>query len=341
MSNSDNPDLRPTGMTLRDVRLYLSADGGSERDTDLYLEHNGIDLAKLSNEEIIPLDVCWRIFQEHAAIIGDEMHGVGRRRQKPGVTSLLIARMLLCDTLQEALKAYCAAVELIVPGLEVALTKRGESISLRWWFTEGEGEVQNIALESTAVVYFAIFSWLVDHQVPVLRVRGPEARNESGSTQLRALRAPVVYSGDDLEVWISLKAAQSRIIQDDLRLWQDGVYKLLCSAVLRPYEEDMVGQFTKQVRSALLQGLGQKQIAAQWGLSTKTIARRLLQEGYSFRRLRDEIRMEKAASLIHAGLSVEEIGYLVGYEDPRSFRRAFVRWFGLSPSVYRSHKKNS
>lgn len=48
------------------------------------------------------------------------------------------------------------------------------------------------------------------------------------------------------------------------------------------------------------------------------------------------LRVEKAKKMLETGdVSVEEIGWSVGYEDPSSFRRLFKRLTGLTPGAYR------
>ena len=48
------------------------------------------------------------------------------------------------------------------------------------------------------------------------------------------------------------------------------------------------------------------------------------------------LRIEEAKQLLEADtVAVEEVGHVVGYEDPTFFRRLFKREAGLTPAAYR------
>ncbi|WP_372995961.1 AraC family transcriptional regulator [Marinobacter sp.] len=71
-------------------------------------------------------------------------------------------------------------------------------------------------------------------------------------------------------------------------------------------------------------------------ISKRTLARRLKEEGAGFRQIRDEILARQARSYLRDGrLSVEAIATLLNYHDSASFRRAFKRWFRMTPDQYR------
>lgn len=77
-------------------------------------------------------------------------------------------------------------------------------------------------------------------------------------------------------------------------------------------------------------------VAKSLNMSTRTMQRRLADEGTSFGLLYEELRKEKAIQYLGiAHLSVSEITYLLGYSEPANFSRACKRWFGLAPSQYR------
>lgn len=325
-------DKTPTaGMPLRDIRTYLSAGGDAPDEAEALLRRH-LDPA-LNDDEIVPAPVCWRIFADHSVQAADETHGVFGARLKLGGTSLLVARMLLAGTVLEAMRAYAEASAIMVPGLTVTLAATRTGVAMRWRCEGEETPGRLVALEAHAMVYHAIFSWLAGEPLRVLRVRAPALRKESGSTLLRQAHAPIAYAGDELEVLFAPEAASMAIAPRPVEGWYDGAYRMICICASRPAASD---GFTDRARVALREGVDQQALAMRWGVSTKTVARRLEQEGGSFRRIRDEVRMEKSASLIHAGLTVEEIGDFLGYQDCRSFRRAFRRWFGVSPSQYRA-----
>ena len=83
-------------------------------------------------------------------------------------------------------------------------------------------------------------------------------------------------------------------------------------------------------------------LARELHLSTRTLQRRLTEQGISFQRLLDEARHELARHyLLHSSRELNETAYLLGYEDANSFFRAFHQWEGTSPGQWRLLQKNS
>ena len=326
------------GLCLKDVRTFLAPDGNRSDAVEALLRNHGVEPAA-TDTQIVPFDLCWRIFSDNAAQVKDETHAVFQERMRPGATGLMIARMLLSETLSGAFEAYAEACSVMVPDLEVSVRSRSCGVAVRWRTADPAGELHHILLEGTVAVFYAIFSWMIGHPPRVLRVRAPVARRTSPSTLLQVMGAPVVFAGDDLEVLFSTEAAEARLQPVEVAGWRDGVYRELARLTLREEGARQDGSaYAAEVRTALLDGVDQQAVAFQWGVSPKTVARRLEREGCSFRRIRDELRMQRSAVLMRAGLTVEAIGEAVGYEDARSFRRAFRRWFGVSPSAYRLHQ---
>lgn len=75
----------------------------------------------------------------------------------------------------------------------------------------------------------------------------------------------------------------------------------------------------------------QERVAATLNLSVRTLRRQLAEEGTSFRVVGEEVRMRQAEEYLAAGLSVQQVSNRVGYGDPSSFIRAFIRRNGDSP----------
>ncbi len=78
-------------------------------------------------------------------------------------------------------------------------------------------------------------------------------------------------------------------------------------------------------------------------MSPRTLQRRLQEAGSSFQRVLDEARHQMARYyLSNSVLELNEAAYLLGFEDPNSFGRAFRNWEGMPPSDWReSHRTAS
>ena len=71
-------------------------------------------------------------------------------------------------------------------------------------------------------------------------------------------------------------------------------------------------------------------------LTPRTLHRRLIEEGSSYRDILESVRRQIALDLLRdEQLTLQEIAFMLGYGDLANFRRAFRRWTGQAPSHYR------
>lgn len=79
------------------------------------------------------------------------------------------------------------------------------------------------------------------------------------------------------------------------------------------------------------------QVAAQLGMSTRSLQRRLDDEGHHFAELLNRVRRDLAtAYLADSAQPVTTIAGLLGYASPSSFTRWFAGAFGTSPQAWRA-----
>lgn len=70
-------------------------------------------------------------------------------------------------------------------------------------------------------------------------------------------------------------------------------------------------------------------------MTPRTLHRRLVSEGTSYRELLESVRHTLATEHLKSGrFAIDEIAYRLGYTDLSNFRRAFKRWEGVPPSDY-------
>jgi AraC-like DNA-binding protein len=98
----------------------------------------------------------------------------------------------------------------------------------------------------------------------------------------------------------------------------------------------------ERARSALVQLLPAGRatmpaVAGELAISTRTLQRRLREENTSFQAVLSQTREALARHYLESGrLTAGEISFLLGYNDPNSFYRAFHSWTGQTPQDSRT-----
>ena len=104
-------------------------------------------------------------------------------------------------------------------------------------------------------------------------------------------------------------------------------------------QSDIISQVKRAVIDDLPSGSpSEANIAKRVLLSSRTLQRRLTDEGTNFRTLVFEVRRELAEKYISdRDMPLAEISYMLGFADTSSFSRAFKRWTGEPPAAFRSN----
>ena len=78
--------------------------------------------------------------------------------------------------------------------------------------------------------------------------------------------------------------------------------------------------------------LGLAEIAQRLNMSPRTLNRRLIEHGTTYRALVDGYRRDRAPVLLgKPEMTVESVAWALGYTDRSNFTRAFRRWYGRAP----------
>ena len=151
---------------------------------------------------------------------------------------------------------------------------------------------------------------------------------------------------------VRFKARRNSIVfrTGDLQL-PFATYNAKLLAILGPkYDREIARLKTRQTTSSRAKWVLKRVLGGQYPdiyevakalrMSTRTLQRRIAEEGSSFRDLLSDARRELARlSLQHPSLGLSKTASLLGYEDPNSFLRAFRMWEGVTPSEWKAMEK--
>ena len=186
-----------------------------------------------------------------------------------------------------------------------------------------------------AAFFVAMIRSGTEQMITPLRVRLPHLPEDPDV--LKALFGVMPQLGRDVELSFSATDADRPFVTAREGLWSAFEPHLRSSLTFLERSEST----RLRVRSALLSLLpsgraSMEAVADRLALSRRTLQRRLHQSGTSYMRVLAETRHELALHYLRrTALPHREIAFLLGFEDPNSFFRAFQQWTHRTPEWVR------
>ncbi len=272
--------------------------------------------------------------------LDDEGLGWFSRRLPWGSYGMLVRASLTSPTLGVALNRWCRHHGLLTDDIRLSLTERNGVATLQLDETRDLGVFREFCVVSVLRNALGVACWLTDSRIPLTATHlrfAPPAHADSyrvlfdGPTHFHATANCLQFDAGYLALPVRRdEAALQQMLQRALLL------------TVRPYRRDRL--LVEKVRQTLAQhpehSRNADDLAAWLNMSARTLHRQLQEEGASLQQLKDSVRRDLAVALLQrSSRPMKQIAEAVGFQNEKSFMRAFKNWTGATPESFR-HDRN-
>jgi len=144
---------------------------------------------------------------------------------------------------------------------------------------------------------------------------------------------PIQFNCQSNILWLDKTALKASKIMGDKHLARHN--ETLVKQQLNQLQDQ---SWTARTRQILIQELESSliKVAQQLNINERSLRRYLQEENTNFRQILQTVRMDLCQSyLIDQQLSITDTALKLGFSDSSNFSRAFVNWFGQSPSQFK------
>lgn len=267
---------------------------------------------------------------------------------KPGLGLIFGRRITIIDhgiigyafissaTFRDAIRIFVKYQNTTGPLLNVDLVNEGDVAIIRAREIMPLGSIRQFALEEYLANWMPDDSFVTETPVRYAEVRLDYPAPKHADMYTELFHCPIHFDQDVNEIRMSAEH-----LDMPFRLANEATAAVCaqqCEQTLRRLNQD--GSLVDRVRRFVMAeprrtpDLGQ--MASKLNMGARTLRRRLNEQGTSYQRICDEIRMSLAMEYLErTDMNVQEIAYLLSYTEASNFQRAFKRWTGKTPIAYR------
>lgn len=195
--------------------------------------------------------------------------------------------------------------------------------------------------ETFIVIFFECAEFIIGQPIKDAKICFAHDEPEYGDLYQNYFHCQVSFSHSVLKIEIPLHVCEipnASADQQSFLLAKQQCERMLDS--IKPTHKTYSYEIQKKMLNTQLSELSEDYIASTLFITKRTLARHLASEGTSFREIRDKILSQQASYyLLETELTIESIAQLLNYHDSSNFRRAFKRWYNITPQEYRLTRK--
>jgi AraC-like DNA-binding protein len=297
----------------------------------------GAALNRLDPDDRIPSSVAHQILEGLATFgVPDEIGLHAAKLWSPGDGGALDHAVCSAATVRDAIYAARRYIRLVTDVVGVDLIVAGAEARVR---LERFAPMPRVAVDFNVGSMFRLFRciWslgaLTGAKVQ-LALPAPQDPEEYRRT-FDGL--PVEFGAEHSGFVFDAKFLDSKLASADFRLHD--VIRIHLEQRLQelPQTWSLTGWIESAIAAELPQGPPSvNRIATRLRMSTRTLERRLEREGTTFSDLLEDLRRRLALRYVaNQGIPLGEVAFLLGFSHTTGFHRAFKRWTGETPLVYR------
>ncbi len=279
------------------------------------------------------------VFENAAALTGDDILGFRRGEVREMRRIGLICYVgLASPTVQDYLRNIAGYRRVFSEAIDIDVSDLTESGLLRWHFDVPSKVAHRQYVEFAASGVLASMRQATGYRIVPQRMSFRHLRNTHLDRIQEYVGCQVQFGTPDNTLTFAAADLRLPLATADNHLYQ----------VLVDYAETVLQRKTYRFSDLLVEveraiadrlasgGANQDNVSRALGMSPRTLARRLAQEGTTFFKTLEELRKSLAVSYLrNSDLALGEITFLLGYSNLSSFNDAFKRWVGMTPRRYR------
>jgi AraC-like DNA-binding protein len=271
--------------------------------------------------------------------LDDEALGWFSRPLPWGSYGMLARASLTAPTLGVALKRWCRHHGLLTRDLTLALHTQGDEALITLVEHRppgGDGSLREFCHVSVLRNIHGLACWLVDSRIPLRSAGFAFAAPAHAEAYQVLFDGPCRFQAAHSSIGFDARYLELAVQRDETAMNQ--MLQRALPIQVRPYRRDRL--LVQRVRQLLLtqpqHTRNADDLARLLNTSARSLHRQLKHEGATLQALKDEVRRERSLALLQrTAKPIKQVADAAGFQNEKSFIRAFKGWTGMAPGAWR------